>query len=72
MILGVRVCVSLSGITSRTRQTHRTTEPCLFTTQAAMAVALLFFALTAWRWWAIALYRKARERAAAKDTEADT
>jgi amino acid transporter len=44
----------------------------LFTTQAAMAVALLFFALTAWRWWAIALYRKARERAAAKDTEADT
>jgi hypothetical protein len=29
MILGVRACVSLSGITSRTRQTHRTPEPCL-------------------------------------------
>jgi hypothetical protein len=29
MILGVRACLSLSGITSRTRQTHRTTEPCL-------------------------------------------
>jgi cysteine-S-conjugate beta-lyase len=28
MILGVRACLSLSGITSRTRQTHRTTEPC--------------------------------------------
>jgi hypothetical protein len=27
MILGVRACVPLSGITSRTRQTHRTTEP---------------------------------------------
>jgi Family of unknown function (DUF6328) len=38
----------------------------LFTTQAA--VALGFFALTAWRWWAIALYRKAREQAAAKQT----
>jgi hypothetical protein len=38
----------------------------VFTTQAAIAVALVFFALTAWRWWAIALYRKARERAAAK------
>lgn len=37
----------------------------VFTTQAAIAVALVFFALTAWRWWAIALYRKARERAAA-------
>jgi hypothetical protein len=24
---GVRACLSLSGITSRTRQTHRTTEP---------------------------------------------
>jgi hypothetical protein len=31
----------------------------VFTTQAAIAVALVFFALTAWRWWAIALYRKA-------------
>jgi len=30
-------------------------------------VALVFFALTAWRWWAIALYRKARERAVAKE-----
>jgi Phage integrase family len=27
MILGVRACLSLSGITSRTRQTHRTPEP---------------------------------------------
>jgi amino acid transporter len=40
----------------------------VFTTQAAIAVALVFFALTAWRWWAIALYRKAREQAAAKQT----
>ena len=40
----------------------------VFTTQAAVAVALVFFALTAWRWWAIALYRKAREQAAAKQT----
>jgi hypothetical protein len=40
----------------------------LFTTQAAIAVALGFFALTAWRWWAIALYRKARERTATKET----
>jgi hypothetical protein len=31
MILGVRACLSLSGITSRTRQTHRTTEPWVFT-----------------------------------------
>jgi positive regulator of sigma E activity len=38
----------------------------LFTTQ--VAVAVVFFALTAWRWWAIALYRKAREQAAAKQT----
>ena len=38
----------------------------VFTTPAAIAVALVFFALTAWRWWAIALYRKAREQAAAK------
>jgi amino acid transporter len=40
----------------------------LFTTQAAIAVAVVFFALTAWRWWVIALYRKAREQAAAKQT----
>jgi len=39
----------------------------VFTTQAAIAVAVAFFALTAWRWWAIALYRKARERAATKE-----
>jgi amino acid transporter len=38
----------------------------VFTTQAAVAVA--FFALTAWRWWAIALSRKAREQAATKQT----
>ena len=43
----------------------------LFTTQAAIAVALGFFALTAWRWWAIALYRKARERDEAKQGSAD-
>jgi hypothetical protein len=40
----------------------------VFTTQAAIAVAVAFFVLTAWRWWAIALYRKAREQAAAKQT----
>jgi hypothetical protein len=40
----------------------------VFTTQAATAVAVAFFALTAWRWWAIALYRKAREQAATKQT----
>jgi hypothetical protein len=40
----------------------------LFTTQAAIAVALGFFVLTAWRWWAIALYRKAREQPEAKET----
>jgi len=28
MVLGVRTCVPLSGIMSRTRQTHRTPEPC--------------------------------------------
>jgi amino acid transporter len=44
----------------------------VFTTQAAMAVALVFFALTAWRWWAIALYRKAREQTAAKQTSSDS
>ena len=43
----------------------------VFTTHAAIAVALVFFALIAWRWWAIALYRKAHEQAAAKDTSAD-
>jgi hypothetical protein len=42
----------------------------LFTTPAAIIVALVFFALTAWRWWAIALFRKAREGAEAKDTSA--
>ena len=30
-----------------------------------------FFGLTAWRWWAIALYRKARERDEAKQGSAD-
>jgi hypothetical protein len=40
----------------------------VFTTQAAIAVAVSFFALTAWRWWAIALYRKAREQTEAKQT----
>jgi hypothetical protein len=34
MILDVRVCVSLSGITSRTRQTHRTTEPWMWAAEA--------------------------------------
>jgi len=43
----------------------------LITTQAAIAVALVFFALTAWRWWAIALYRKAREQDEAKQGSAD-
>jgi hypothetical protein len=42
----------------------------LFTTPAAIIVALGFFALTAWRWWAIALFRKAREGAEAKETSA--
>src|SRR5829696_8127499 len=32
MILGVRACLSRSGITSRTRQTHTTTEPWVATT----------------------------------------
>jgi hypothetical protein len=36
----------------------------VFTTQAAITVAIGFFALTAWRWWAIALYRKAHEQTA--------
>src|SRR4029453_7224416 len=40
----------------------------LFTTQAAIGVALVFFALTAWRWWAIALDRKAREWAEGEQT----
>ena len=43
----------------------------VFTTQAAIAVALVFFALTAWRWWAIALYRKAREQPGAKHDTVD-
>jgi amino acid transporter len=43
----------------------------VFTTQAAVVVAVAFFALTAWRWWAIALYRKAREQAKATQTPAD-
>jgi hypothetical protein len=43
----------------------------VFTTQAAIGVAIGFFALIAWRWWAIALYRKAREQAKAKQTPAD-
>jgi hypothetical protein len=42
-----------------------------YATLLSTAVALVFFALTAWRWWAIALYRKARERAEAKDASAD-
>jgi hypothetical protein len=42
----------------------------LFTIQAAIAVALVFFTLTAWRWWAIALFRKAREGIPAKETSA--
>ena len=42
----------------------------LFTTPAAIIVALVFFALTAWRWWAIALFRKAREGVQAKETSA--
>ena len=43
----------------------------LFTTPAAIAVAVGFFALTAWRWWAIALYRKAREQDEAKEGSDD-
>jgi hypothetical protein len=43
----------------------------VFTAQAAIAVVVGFFALTAWRWWAIALYRKARERDEAKQGSAD-
>ena len=33
----------------------------VFSIPAAIAVALVFFALTAWRWWLIALYRKATD-----------
>jgi hypothetical protein len=33
----------------------------LFSIPWAIAVAGLFFALTAWRWWLIALYRKLRD-----------
>lgn len=31
----------------------------VFSIPVAVVVAVLFFALTAWRWWAIALFRKA-------------
>ncbi len=34
----------------------------VFSIPVAVVVAAAFFALTAWRWWAIALYRKAREQ----------
>jgi hypothetical protein len=34
----------------------------VFSIPVAIVVAGAFFALTAWRWWAIALYRKAREQ----------
>ena len=34
----------------------------VFSIPVAVVVASAFFALTAWRWWAIALYRKAQER----------
>ena len=34
----------------------------VFSIPVAVAVAAAFFALTAWRWWAIALFRKAREQ----------
>jgi cobalamin synthase len=33
----------------------------VFSIPVAIVVALAFFALTAWRWWAVALFRKARE-----------
>lgn len=33
----------------------------VFSIPVAVVVAVLFFALTAWRWWAIALFRKAQE-----------
>ncbi len=33
----------------------------VFSIPVAVVVAILFFALTAWRWWAIALFRKAQE-----------
>ena len=33
----------------------------VFSIPAAIGAALAFFALTAWRWWVIALVRKARE-----------
>jgi uncharacterized spore protein YtfJ len=39
MILGVRACLSLSGITSRTRQTHRTTEPWPYETDGVTVIA---------------------------------
>jgi hypothetical protein len=36
MILGVRACISLSGIRSRTRQTHRTPESWELETELAL------------------------------------
>ena len=33
----------------------------VFGIPVAVVVAVLFFALTAWRWWAIALFRKAQD-----------
>jgi hypothetical protein len=44
----------------------------VFTPQAAIAVAVAFSALTAWRWWAIALYRKAREQTRPSRPKVDT
>lgn len=34
----------------------------IFSIPVAVVVAVAFFALTAWRWWAIALFRKAQDR----------
>ena len=34
----------------------------VFSIPVAVVVAVAFFALTAWRWWAIALFRKAQEQ----------
>ncbi len=34
----------------------------VFSIPVAVVVAVAFFALTAWRWWAIALFRKAKEQ----------
>ena len=33
----------------------------VFSIPAGIGVALVFFALTAWRWWLIALFRKAKD-----------